>query len=503
MRPYLSARWLWGTLRARASKGHGRGVLPPRLSRTFVVGLLSALLGLAPGCTDTGVSVFIQSIEITRMPSATRIPEVSPEKICSGDVVKVEVTPKIGLVTRVEINGYPGEIRYLQFNGRTETVELSVTASVLGQGKDAVVREIEILDCITPDMPDLRAQPSIYDPFAVDFIVVNQAALSNWQNGFHWDFGDGEPVEMTGVPYVRHSYEAATDGREMYESFEVTLANKAAGEPDRLVRKHQISVLDYTRIALQKGIIQPRAWATGPLEIVSSKLVGRFRIRNTRSEPIVLTHAIEEQQPCADLAAPIRSEILVSEILFQGGYDDYEDPQGLSNAEIQALMADEDYVYYQEASNYGSALENQPAEGFVTRPSPAVHNLLPTLGSPIALPAIDPSILGSLVIPHESVHEASFKLEAADYGLDICVLSYHFRGISGGGFPVVASLHYELRPDPAETQFVVDGALITFLEAIIDNGWVSDPGRITTEELFQLQQSGKIRQTPSGWEIVE
>ena len=107
-----------------------------------------------------------------------------------------------------------------------------------------------------------------------------------------------------------------------------------------------------------------------------------------------------------------------------------------------------------------------------------------------------------MVIPHESVHAGSFVFEISDYASDICVLGYHFTGITGSGLPVEADLYYELRPDPAETQTVTDGDFVSFLNQLVSEGLVADPSRVTTQELFQLQQSGKIRRLGEGWEIV-
>ena len=468
---------------SRKARVHGAG-------KSLVGFVLLAVMALGPGCVDTGVSELIERVEITRMPYPTAASPPVAGQICSGDVVRVKVTPKLGPITQIDIDGYPGDTRYLQFNGRIETLDIVVTASVLGRGQDVVREEIEIGDCVTPDVPTLRVQPSLYVPFAVDFVVVNHAALAGWQE-FHWDFGDGES-EVTHVPYVQHSYEAATDGQQAHESFEVTLANGDESIPGRLVRKHRVSILDYTRIALEKGIVQPRAWATAPLLEADGKWVAEFRIRNTRGEPFVLTHATESQQPCADQASPILTPMSVADILFPSGYDDYLDLQG----------SDEDAVYYADASLYASALESVPAGGFVVRPSDEVLAEMAGLTTSIPLPAVDPSIVGSLVIPHRTVHSGSFVLEAADYGEDICVLGYHFRGVSGSGLPVEAELYYQLRPDPSETQTVTDAAMLTFLGEVVDRGWVSDPSQITTQDLFRLQQSGLIRQTGSGWEIV-
>jgi len=453
---------------------------------------ITCLLAFSTLTACTGdLSGLIQGVEINRQAFPGSSPALTERQVCSGEVVEVKVTPLVPILTEVSVNGYPGEIQYLSMTGLPTKLPISVSASVPLLGQVGFrTEEVEILDCTRFDVPKIRSQASLYQPFGVDFTITNVDELSGWQL-FYWNFGDGQSA-VTDVPTVSHSYEEATNGEQAHESFVVTLSNLPLSDGSAMVRRHTVTIEDYTRIARKKGIVTPRAWETAPFEKLGDRFLGQFRLRNMESEPLLLTHAVEQHMPCEGTPAEPPRAIPAAEILFQSGYDLEEavDPQSREG------------IYMNNALAYGSFVQGLPADALVAEPSAEAFSMLQQ-SDPILLPELEPGIEGSVLIPATTVHNSAFVREASDFAEDTCVVAYHFKGTTPSERPVVMSLYYEIRPDPATMSTVVDEQLISFLTDLVEIGAVEDPTRITTQDLFRLQQSGLIVQTGEGWTFAD
>jgi hypothetical protein len=104
-------------------------------------------------------------------------------------------------------------------------------------------------------------------------------------------------------------------------------------------------------------------------------------------------------------------------------------------------------------------------------------------------------------IPSKQTHSGFLRvLSVPD---DVCGIAYHLIGETPAGADVFASLYYEVRSNPFLTTQVTDPRMRAFLRQLGDRRLVEDPDTVDQETLYRLKQEGKIRETSSGWEIVQ
>ncbi len=446
----------------------------------------------------------------------------NPASLCRGEVLEVVVStthPTIaGGFVGVAIDGYPGPRRFLQWGGDPGDRLVTIAASTADGIVESLSLPIRIDACELSQVPRLTSRGNPYRPYEADFVVANAAALGPDFNGYHWHFGDGDTA-FSAESFVSHDYSRSMLGTTPYRTFLVQLATQpfvnGVAPANSLVRRTTVTVGDPYFFSKQKGILQPPVVHDSVLERRGEQLVGAFSIRNLERDHLVFQYAELEQLPCDTTADSSRSQVLPSDVLFQGGLD-LLDPEVANDPAVAAAEDVRNSIAWlpgdavvvpptwdpdQSASWLGGKSSGAGGdEGGLEREQAAGKG---QVGVPTFPPIPPPSgpDSGFLVLPAESTHSGHLTLAARDFDPAVCAIAYHLLGESLGGQRVYASLYYEVQPNPATSGKLKDPALATFLYKLIQLGLVADSTHITHEDLYRLERTGKVRRTAAGWEV--
>jgi hypothetical protein len=496
--------------------------LSPSTRRAAVAGLalglaLAAVQGAQAASLITGVQLTVEARgSIPARPA--------PWSICAGEVLHVEVTAQhplgAGYPVAVAIDGAVGNERFLQFFGDPGFRRITVTAETEQGDLETVTQEIKVGSCAVNDLPMVRGRVNPYHPGSVDFTVEGGNFGPDF-TAYHWDFGDGSTAATTET-YVSHDYAAALDGRAPYHSLIVQVSGQPISggvpAPGSLVRRYALTMMDSYWFSKRQGILQPPATSGVVLERRGTQLVGSYSIRNLEADALVFQYAELEELPCEAGIPSKRAQILPSDVIFQGGYGvDLNDPDLQGDPGFRAAMELKESIAWlpkdawvvppvvmttpkgtpaksvaEDGQTEPAGLEGQADGASTTTATPVFPPIPPPIGAES----------GFVVIPPEHVHEGYLTVDATKIDPGTCNLAYHLVGESVGGGRAYVSLYFEARENPALTSEVKDKDLGSFLKKLLDRGLASDPAFISHEDLYRLEQEGKIRRTPAGWEVI-
>lgn len=433
--------------------------------------------------------------------------------VCREEVFSVDVDARhpngTGWVT-VTIDGYPGDRRYLQLRGEPGIRRVNVSASTEDGQIETRTLEIPVLDCEVEGEPRVRSRFNPYHPYTVDFVIENAEAVDPWfKNGYHWNFGDGS-VAVTPYPYASHSYIDRLDGSVPYQSFTVTVSNDAdPWGPAEVDRSYSVTLQNNYYHAKKKGIVQPITLSS-KMERRGARLVGTYTLRNLEAVPIIFQSATIEDRFCDPNRSANAAPVLPSQVIYQGA-------RPASNP----VATGKDSPDLEMAEKIRQSLPGLPADAVVIPP-----RLNPEDPSPLDLEALDayfpqgeppaqgagsvpvvtappaPGASGAVVLPAQHVHQGFLTLDATRFSEGICGVGYHLKGVTADGLPVYASLYFAVQDNPALKQRLTDPALKTFLIEVLRRGLVPGGTRVTHEDLYRLEQQGRIRRTVNGWEVL-
>lgn len=431
--------------------------------------------------------------------------------VCREEVFSVKVAARhpsgAGWVS-VTVDGYPGDHRYLQFRGEPGMRRVNVSASTEDGQIETRTLEIPVLDCTVEGEPRVRSRFNPYRPYTVDFVIENADAVEPWfKNGYHWNFGDGS-VAVTPYPYISHSYLERLDGSVPYQSFTVTVSNEPGQfGPAEVDRSYSVTLQNNYYHAKKRGIVQPIT-ISSRLERRGGHLVGTYRLRNLEGVPIIFQSATIEDRFCDPNRSANASPVLPSQVIYQGGRS--------AAAAIAAGKSSPDLV---EAEKIRLSLPGLPADAVVFPP-----RLNPEDPSPLDLEALDayfpqgeppaqgpgsvpvvtvpppPGASGAVVLPAKHDHTGFLTLDATRFSEGICGVGYHLKGVTADGLPVYASFYFAVQDGPK--QRLTDPRMKTFLKEVFRRGLVPSRSKITQEDLYRLEQEGRIRRTVNGWEVL-
>lgn len=463
----------------------------------------------------------ISGVQLTAEARGSIPARPSPWSICAGEVLHVEVAAQHplgpGHPVAVSIDGTVGDETFLQYFGDPGPRKILVTAATEQGDVENVVKEVLVDSCTVNDLPQVRGRVNPYRPGFVDFTVSGGNFGPDF-TAYHWAFGDGETGATT-ERYVSHDYRAVLDGTAPYHSVTVQVSNQPftgnTPAPGALVRRYALSLMDSYWFSKQKGILQPPASTGVVLESRGTQLVGSYRIQNLEQEPLIFQYAEVEELECEPNVPSRRRQVLPSDVIFQGGYGvELDDPDLQGDPGFQAAMDLKESIAWlpEDAWVVPPVIDPDKPKGVKgksTAPLSAPLTVQAARASnPVATPTF-PSIphppgaeSGFVVVPAGHVHEGFLTLEASKIDSGICNVAYHLLGETASGLRAYASLYFEVRANPALTGEVKDKTLAQFLETVLDRGWISDPTFISHEDLYRLEQEGKIRRTPAGWEVI-
>lgn len=433
--------------------------------------------------------------------------------VCREEVFLVEVDARhpsgTGWVT-VLIDGYPGSRRYLQLHGEPGPRRVHVSASTEDGLIETRTLEIPVLDCELTGEPRVRSRFNPYHPYTVDFVIENAEAVEPWfKNGYHWNFGDGA-VAVTSYPYASHSYLNRLDGSVPYQSFTVSVANEPGPwGPAEVDRSYSVTLQNNYYHAKKQRIVQP-VTVSSRLERRGGHLVGTYRLRNLESVPVIFQSATIEERFCDPNRSANPAPVLPSQVIYQGARS--------AAAAIAAGKSSPDLV---EAEKIRLSLAGLPADAVVIPP-----RLNPEDPSPLSLESLDaffPSgeppaqgagavpvvttppatgASGVVVLPAKHDHVGFVTLDYARISEAMCGVGYHLKGVTADGLPAYASFYFAVKENPSLKQRVTDPAMKAFLKEILRLGMVPGGRTVTQEDLYRLEQQGRIRRTVNGWEVL-
>lgn len=433
--------------------------------------------------------------------------------VCREEVFLVEVDAQhpngTGWVS-VTIDGYPGSRRYLQLHGEPAVRRVSVAAATEDGQIETRTLEIPVLDCEIAGEPRVRSRFNPYHPYTVDFVIENAAAVETWfKNGYHWSFGDGS-VAVTPYPYVSHSYIDRLDGSRPYQSFTVTVSNEPGlFGPAEVDRSYSVTLQNNYYHAKKRGIVQP-VTISSRLERRGTRLAGTYRLRNLERVPIIFESALIEERFCDPNRSANPAPVLPSQVIYQGARS--------AAAAIAAGKSSPDLI---EAEKIRLSLPGLPADAVVIPP-----RLNPEDPSPLDLESLDASFpagepptqgsgsvpivttppatgaSGVVVLPAQHDHTGFVTLDFARISEGICGVGYHLKGVTADGLPVYASFFFAVKENPSLKQRLTDPAMKAFLIELLDRGLVPGGTTVTQEDLYRLEQQGRIRRTLNGWEVL-
>ena len=486
-----------------------------RLLTWTLVGLAGAL-GAAGGAQGAGLTLQAQLTAEAR----GRVPaRPNPTSICLGEVVEVVASAQHptdpAARVSVAINGLPGERRFLQFFGEAGDRRIHLAAQS-EDGLSGTRTEVLLVGpCEVTDVPRIQSRQNPYHPSRMDFRLDDFASLGPDLVGYHWHFGDGESSFSEGT-YVSHDYGGQMDGGAPYKTFLVQLATQpfvnGQAPAGSLVRRFTATVGDSYFFSKQRGLLLPPVVHEPVLERRGDQLVGFYSLRNLEGEHLIFQHLTRELLACDPAAGSRRDPMLPADVIFQGGVD-LDDPDFVGSPSYQlALRIKDSLPWLPEDTqvippaydpDHPPAYVGDGSSGSAGGPDRIAGSGTAATGPvfpPIPPPPGPDS--GFVVLPAGHTHEGFVTLEAAEYDPSFCNVAFHLVGETTKGQRAYASLYYELRDNPFLSGEVRDRGFALFLSRVLKAGWVPDPTEITDEDLYRLEQEGKIRRTPAGWEVI-
>jgi len=477
---------------------------------------LALAAALAVGSAAQAASL-ITSVQLTAEARGSIPPRPNPWSICGGEVLHVEVATQHpngpGNSVAVAIDGTVGAEKFLQFFGDPGPRRITVTAETEQGDLETLTQEVLVDSCTVNDLPVVRGRVNPYNQGFVDFRVSG----GNFGPDFlahHWDFGDGATTG-TRETYVSHDYSDVLDGSAPYHSLIVQVSGQpiVGGVPTTgsLVRRYALTMMDSYWFSKRKGILQPPATTSVTMESRGTQLVGSYSLRNLEAEAIVFQYAELEELGCERGTRSQRRQMLPSEVIFQGGYGfDPEDPDFQGDPGIQAAMELKESISWlpEDAWVVPPIVDPDNPKGIAKKATGKLSGqsarAASTVGKPVFPPIPPPpgAESGFVVVPAGHTHEGYMTLDAANLDSKTCGVAFHLVGETLGGLRAYASLYYETQENPSSVSPLKDKPLVSFLKKLLDRGLVSDPTIISHEDLYRLEQEGKIRRTPAGWEVI-
>jgi len=213
-------------------------------------------------------------------------------------------------------------------------------------------------------------------------------------------------------------------------------------DPGQTIRtRYVVTVQDFYYYNKQKGIVQPRVQTAGNMELVGGVWAGRYSLRNLEASPITYCCGTIEYRSVG--------------------------PKGTNYASTFVPIA----------------------------PSDVLHTSAPSLAV----------FSGAAVLPPTNTFSGVWLLATDAVPPSACIVACHLEGYTTNPAVLDArtSLYFQLRPIPGSTQAVTDLVTTAFLEQLVQRNWVTNPDRITDEDLHRLYLDGRIRKTLNGWEIIQ
>ena len=496
-----------------------------RLTLRFIVPLIALSFGLAAEAQAqqliTSVEVVAKPLDLRRVTAEQEVLDLLRQRtsalktgVCRGEVFQVKVKTAhpagAGHFVSTTVDGYPGDTKYLQFQGEHGERLVQVSAATEEGLVESRSLTVPVLKCVLESMPRVRARFNPYHPYTVDFVVENPDELTFFSR-YEWSFGDGS-VGVTTQPFISHSYADRLDGSVPYQTFIASVANQPGPVGGGTIgREYAVTLQNNYYSARQRGIVQPPVTTSGRMETRGGRLVGTYRIRNLEAAPIIFQSARIEDRPCDLARASITSSTTPVQVILQGGFSlERAASTGTAGADVAAAL--------QIKRSLGSLL---PADAVVipprskpTDPTPLKLDDLdayfpngeppaPPVGSapvPTILPA--PGASGVVVLPAKHVHDGFLTLDARRISEGICGVGYHLTGVTAAGQPAYVSLYFDVRDNPALKRQVTDAAMKAFVIEILNRGLVPSRSKVTQEDLYRLEQQGLIRRTQLGWEVL-
>lgn len=445
----------------------------------------------------------------------------APRFVCVGEVLHVNVTAQhprgSGFPVAIAIDGVVGSRRFLQFFGDPGPRRITVTAQTEEGDLETLSQEILVDSCTVNAPPLVHSRVNPYHPGFVDFTVSGTFGVGPDFRGYYWDFGDGSTA-ATMESYLSHDYRGSLDGAAPYHSLIVQVSNQpiVGGVPasGSLVRRYALTMMDSYWFSKRKGILQPPATTNVTMERRGDHLVGSYSIRNLEAEPVVFQYAEIEELPCEPGERSRRRQVLPSDVIFQGGYGvDLKDPDLQGDPSFQAAMDLKASISWlpEDAWVVPPVVEPKAPEKLAGKTAAAVGRKAArasaasaAVANPVFPPIPGPPgpESGFVVVPAQHTHQGFLTVRADSMDSKTCNVAYHLLGETLSGQRTYASLYFEVRENPALVSQVKDKDLSIFLKALLDRGLVPDLSFISHEDLYRLEKEGKIRRTPTGWEVI-
>jgi hypothetical protein len=465
----------------------------------------------------TDVLVTVKPLELRR---ATGDPKVLDEVlertsvfkpgVCRDEVFSIKVKAShpsgTGWVS-VSIDGYPGSLRHLQLSGKPGVRRINLAAATEDGATESQTLEIPVLDCELTGSPRVRSRFNPYRPYTVDFVIENAEAVRPWfGNEYHWSFGDGT-VAVTQYPYASHSYLDRIDGSVPYQSFGVTVSNHPSS-PEVVSRAYAVTLLNNYYHSRQRGIVQPLT-TNSKLEPLGTRLVGTYTLHNLEPVPLIFQSATIEERFCNPNRTSRAAPILPTQVIYQGArpttnpVNTGRNSPDLAEAvkilqSLSGLPADAVVIPPRMKPGDPSPLDPEALDAYFPQGEPPAQS--PSVPVQTATPA--PGASGVVVLPSRHVHQGFLTLDATRVPEEVCGLGYHLRGVTPNGLPVYASFYFSVKNNPNLRQPLTDPVTKAFLTELLDSGLVPGGTKVTHEDLYRLEQQGRILRTVNGWEVL-
>lgn len=112
-----------------------------------------------------------------------------------------------------------------------------------------------------------------------------------------------------------------------------------------------------------------------------------------------------------------------------------------------------------------------------------------------------PASPGVLTIPPRRKQSYRISFEPGEIPPSICGIGYKLVGATPSRQKAYASTYFQVRNNPLFTQALADEETRAALKHLEDNGLLPNPDRVTEEDLYYLEQRGRIARTPAGWKV--
>jgi hypothetical protein len=372
-----------------------------------------------------------------RAPALIRDVLLEKTTVCPGEDFKVTVLTSPPGPVEVLINGRMGNPQILRFPGRPGKRRIRVVASGSAEGIATVRREVQVVACPGRKFPLISARANPYREQTIDFTVRNAKELGLAKGAYVWDFGDASRA-TTDRPFVSHDYASSIDPAKPYVQLEATLTLPG----QRAAARKSVTLRSTPYFNRRKGFVRPRVTTSRSFRKMGKSLSGDFRIRSLEEETIDFGEAREELQFCdPKRRAKFRSVPAASVLAGATGFE-------------------------------AGAPQSQGAGGAKR----------------------------FLLAPKREI-KGRVSLQEKDVPPEICGFAYHLLGKTKSGLRARASLYFEARPNLPLARKVTDEGTKRFLAELIRRKLVADPRVITDEDLYQLEQQGRIHRAVKGWEV--